>query len=175
MLNFKLLYCKAKMAAYLNGELSVEAKRKVGRYIDECPACYAEYLRQRELKRYLSVSVPSIGKPDSQQLTQIWLGIQTQLNQPVSQPNYLRYLTQVSVVGMLSLSVFFVLMMFDRGDVKAGVVLPAIPQVTEVANVTSTWSMETASATPTGTTTQHQDVSFTGITPDAALMLDKHN
>jgi predicted RNA-binding protein YlxR (DUF448 family) len=175
MLNFKLLYCKTRMVAYLNGELSVDAQRKVGRYIDECPACYAEYLRQRELKRYLSVSVPSIGKANPQQINQIWQGIQTQLQQPIQSPNYLRHIIQISVGGMLSICMLFVLMMFDRGDVRADVMLPAIPQVTEVANMTLTLSMETASATPTETAYSQQDSYFTGITPDAALMLDEHS
>lgn len=172
MLNFKLLYCKTKMVAYLNGELSVEAQRKVGQYIDECPACYAEYLRQRELKRYLSVSVPSVGKANPQQMNQIWLGIQAQIQQPVPPPNYWRYVMQVSVMTMLSITIFLGLIVVDRGEAQADVVLPAIPQVTEVANITSDLNMETASATPTGTAIDNADVSFTGITPDAALMQD---
>jgi hypothetical protein len=176
MLNFKLLYCKARMVAYIHGELPIEAHRKVSRYIDECPACYAEYVRQRELKRYLSVSVPAMGQTDAQQINHIWMGIQAQLHQSSPSPtHHLRYMVQVSVMAMLSISVFLMLMLFDNEGVQADVVLPAIPQVTEVANITSTWSMETASANPTVTSTDHQDVRFTGITPDAALMLDERS
>lgn len=175
MLNFKLLYCKTRMVAYLNGELSPEAHRKVSRYIDECPACYAEYVRQRELKRYLSISIPAIGQTNAHQINQMWLGVQSQLQQPAPPTRYLRYAMQVSVMAMLSVSIFLALMLFDRGDVRADVVLPAIPQVTEVANMTSAESMETASATPASKATENQDVSFTGITPDAALMLDEHS
>lgn len=67
------------MAAYINGDLSEGARRRIARYIDECPDCYNEYIRQRKLANELERKLPAFGRPDAQQLDRIWASIQGEL------------------------------------------------------------------------------------------------
>ncbi|MBC8170519.1 MAG: hypothetical protein H7X77_02565, partial [Anaerolineae bacterium] len=39
---FRIRYCKARMVAYVNGELPIAARRRMARYIEQYPECYAE-------------------------------------------------------------------------------------------------------------------------------------
>ena len=80
MFKFKLRYCKKRMTAFIHGELPPHVRRRIGRYIDECPDCYAEYLRQRELARDLERGLPSVGMPCVSQLDRIWAGVQAELS-----------------------------------------------------------------------------------------------
>ena len=79
MLKLKYRYCKARMAAYLNGEMSLASRRRMARYIDECPDCYAEYRRQLDVTRELESSVGGLGRPDRPQLRRIWSNVQTNI------------------------------------------------------------------------------------------------
>jgi hypothetical protein len=76
---FKYRYCRAKMVAYLHGELTPEARGRIARYIDGSPACYAEYLRQRDTVRELTWKIPLVGQPDKPQLDNIWSAIQAEM------------------------------------------------------------------------------------------------
>ncbi len=79
MFGFKVLYCKAKMAAYVNGETPLDVRRRIGRYIDEIPVCYALYRDHLQLQRDLTASLPSFGHPSTTQLDRVWAGIQDEL------------------------------------------------------------------------------------------------
>ncbi len=84
LFEFRYHYCKRRMVAYLNGELSPVARRRMARYIDECPACYAEYRRQRGLHEHLVASMPPFGAPSRNQLDRMWSGIQHEMYRPRS-------------------------------------------------------------------------------------------
>lgn len=76
---FRYRYCKAHMVAYLHGELSPQARRRINRMIERDPACYAEYLRQREIMRELEHGLPIFGQPDARTLKRMWGAIQQEL------------------------------------------------------------------------------------------------
>ncbi len=82
MIQFKVRYCKAHMARYVGGDLGAVARRRVARYIDECALCHREYLRQRELAQQLESKLPVLGRPEPQQLDQIWSSLETELGSP---------------------------------------------------------------------------------------------
>ena len=123
MLKFKLRYCKARMVAYLNGELSPGARRRVARYIDECPDCYAEYVRQRELQQELTHRLATFGQPRPVQLNRIWAAVQEEMQ--ASQPSrsnskhYLRY----SVVLLALLLVMFLPLTLLGNEVASSVMV----------------------------------------------------
>lgn len=79
MVNFKLRYCKSRMSAYIHGELSPQSRRRIARYIHECPQCYAEYTRQNQMARELRSELPGFGRPTRGQLDRIWAGIEAEI------------------------------------------------------------------------------------------------
>lgn len=95
----KRRYCRSNMVAYLNGELSLRARRRVARYIDSDDVCYVEYLRQRDLQRELTRRIPAIGQPEAGQLDRIWSAIQADLNPPRS-PATLSLRARYGLLGM---------------------------------------------------------------------------
>jgi anti-sigma factor RsiW len=76
---YKLWYCRARMLAYLRGEHPIGVRRRMARYIDESPACYAEYMRQRDTMRELTHKLPLVGQPDKAQLDRVWAAVQSEL------------------------------------------------------------------------------------------------
>lgn len=125
MFKLKYRYCKARMAAYLDGELSLDARRRVSRYIDECPDCYREYVRHRELRRELSYRMPLFGMPRTGQLERIWAGIQenVQNTSGYARPRYdIRY----SLVA-LALALAFLLPMALLGEDMAAAITVTQP------------------------------------------------
>lgn len=138
----RLRYCKANLAAYINGQLSPRARRRIARYIDIDAACYAEYVRQRELARELNHSLPYIGQPSQPQLDRIWGAIQAEISPitPTSSsssqrptPHYLqvtRANTRFGLVGIAcSLVMALPLMMGNSNFSALYVPTPPDPQV----------------------------------------------
>ncbi|GAB5491473.1 MAG: hypothetical protein Phog2KO_16880 [Phototrophicaceae bacterium] len=83
LLNYlKYRYVKVRMTAYLDGDLSLKARRFVARQIDENPLCYQEYIRAKQSKQELERTLPSFGKAEQSQLDNVWANIQAELNQP---------------------------------------------------------------------------------------------
>lgn len=116
-------YCKSRMVAFINGELPPKARRRVARYIDECPDCYAEYIHQRDLQRELKSRVPVIGLPEAGQLERIWGAVQIQMQQTAS-PRRWRY-------GFITAVVVIMLMMpllFTQPAVDASVATQPQPE-----------------------------------------------
>lgn len=72
-------YVKARMTAYINGELSQPARRYVARQIDSDAHCRAEYTRQQAIKEAVEYKLPAMGRPEKVQLDSMWANIQTQL------------------------------------------------------------------------------------------------
>lgn len=85
MIRFKYRYCKVHMARFVSGDLPEAARRRVGRYIDECEDCQREYLRQREFAEQLEQCLPAIGRPSSKRLDELWSSLQAELQTPVKQ------------------------------------------------------------------------------------------
>ncbi len=82
MIRFKYRYCKVHMARYISGDLSEAARRRVGRYIDECADCQREYMRHREFALKLERSLPMLGRPNRQRLDQLWSSLERELHTP---------------------------------------------------------------------------------------------
>jgi anti-sigma factor RsiW len=70
------------MVAYLNGELPERSRRRMARFIDTCPGCYREYLRQRDLKDDLTREMRRVGQPAPAQLERIWAAVEADLYTP---------------------------------------------------------------------------------------------
>ncbi len=91
---WKIRYCKTRMVAFINGDLPEKARRRVGRYIDDCPACYDEYILQRTALQEIKPALRGMGIPDARQLDRIWGKIQVEMTvdyrKPVGQPTRVR-------------------------------------------------------------------------------------
>ncbi|MCY3798695.1 MAG: hypothetical protein OXG84_12860 [Chloroflexi bacterium] len=90
MIGFKYRYCKVHMARYIGGDLSEAARRRVGRYIDECEDCHREYRRHREFALKLERSLPTLGRPNQQRLDQLWSSLERELQRPARNSMWLR-------------------------------------------------------------------------------------
>lgn len=79
-----ILLCKWRMVAYVNGELSPAFRRRMARYIEQYPSCYAEYRRQRELRLELTERIPVFGVSQSQNvnMTHLWRNIEREVAKP---------------------------------------------------------------------------------------------
>lgn len=84
MFRYKYWYCKARMTAYIHGELPPRSRQRMARFIDECPLCYREYQRQSARMRELQRGVPLLGRPDPARLDRIWAGVQAELARPTA-------------------------------------------------------------------------------------------
>lgn len=81
-----------KIIAYLHEELAPPLRQKVARHIDECVACYAYYVRQRDLARELEMRMSLVGHAKPTQLRRVWSSIQADMEQPRMQVRFrLRY------------------------------------------------------------------------------------
>lgn len=101
---FRIRYCRVHMAAYLEGTLSVTVRRRVAHLIDTDSACYAEYVRQREMRRELTASLPRVGKPSQTRLDALWTAIQADLmpnaQRRVIHPTLLPFRARYGFAGM---------------------------------------------------------------------------
>ncbi|MCA9913575.1 MAG: hypothetical protein KC496_09515 [Anaerolineae bacterium] len=75
-------YARARMAAYVNGELPPKTRRFVARIIDEDPRCYQAYRIQRQAQQELQRTLPLVGKPQAGQLDALWQQISTEMELP---------------------------------------------------------------------------------------------
>lgn len=85
MVRFKYRYCKVFMARFVSSDLSPAARRRVGRYIDECEDCQREYRRHREFARRLERNLPALGAPKAKRLDELWSSLQSELQAPAPQ------------------------------------------------------------------------------------------
>ena len=74
------------MARFVSGDLSDSVRRRVGRYINECEDCHAEFRRHREFALKLERNLPTLGRPDPQRLDQLWTALQLDLHAPGTRP-----------------------------------------------------------------------------------------
>jgi predicted anti-sigma-YlaC factor YlaD len=74
--------CQKHLVGYIHNELKPHLRRRVAYHLDDCPACYAVYGRQRELARELQLTIPLIGRGDTPRFDHVWASIQIEMNQP---------------------------------------------------------------------------------------------
>jgi anti-sigma factor RsiW len=104
MFRFTCRYCEARLTAFIHGELPLKARRRIARHLDECPTCYARYLRRRDLADELSRHIPRIGQPERGQLQRVWSGIQAEMT-PTPRALYLRRSPRYGLVTLVLLLV----------------------------------------------------------------------
>ena len=78
----KCRYTRARIPAFINQELPVNARRYVARHLDECPVCRAQYETQKTLRHTLMAEVPRLGQPANGALDMMWSRIATELQTP---------------------------------------------------------------------------------------------
>lgn len=147
MIAFRLRYCKRHMVAYINREVSPRIRSRISRYIDQSPACYAEYTRQRDTQRELIGGLSTMGRPSDQQLAQIWVGIERDMSQKSSMPKCGMGAFKLSY-GIVALAVLTVLVLplaLGGENVPTTVAQPVLAR--QVAEVT-TPNITEAVATP---------------------------
>jgi anti-sigma factor RsiW len=79
LLYLRTLYCKSRMVAYVNGELPPAARRRIARYIERYPTCYAEYVKQKDAARELNFRLPLVGQPDKPTMDRIWMAVSAEM------------------------------------------------------------------------------------------------
>jgi len=128
MFGFKYQYCKKRMVAYINGELDDRARRRVARYVDTCPRCYAEYQRQREIHRNLAADLPSFGRPQAAQLDRIWTAVKADLAAPSARRHPQPYLrVRYGVLMMLLITAMIFPLVFGSRSISQAAATPPTP------------------------------------------------
>src|SRR3990170_2279910 len=126
MFKFKYHYCKTRMTAFINDELPPRARRRIARYMDECPDCYAEYLRQRDLQHELMRNLPSFGRPRPAQLGHIWSAIQQNMRTRASQVRH-RYHARYGLSTLMLLLTLFLPLLVRHDSVSRVTVTQPMP------------------------------------------------
>lgn len=80
----KCRYARARIPAFINQELPINARRYVARHLDECPACRAQFEAQKTLRQTLMAEVPRLGQPTSSALENVWSRIAADLQAPAA-------------------------------------------------------------------------------------------
>lgn len=149
MIRFKYRFCKVHMARFISGDLSEAARRRVGRYIDECEDCQREYLRHREFAQKLEQSLPGLGRASPQRLDELWRSLQTELQRPEKQtlwfsdfasPQSMRF-----SYGMVMLVVSIALLMPMVIGFHASLSPVELPRLPQSSIIISTQSAQQAS------------------------------
>lgn len=116
------------MTTYVSGGLPVDIRRRIARYIDECPDCDAEYRRVRELSRELAALVPALGLPEKPQVNRIWGQIQQELTAPLPRR---RMFSSRYGLGMLLLALLLIVPFVYPNSYSAAV--PSQPPPVELS------------------------------------------
>lgn len=86
MWNFNCHYCRAHLQAYIDGELSPKARRRIAQHVDRCPTCYNAYILRRDFSRELQQTLPLVGQRGAPDFKQMWGAVQAELPRPAVQP-----------------------------------------------------------------------------------------
>jgi len=144
-----ILYCKSRMVAYVNGELSPKLRRRMAWYIEQYPECYAEYRRQRELRHELTSQLPVVGIPQAGQLQRLWRVIEGEVSKPTP---FITSLQQAMTYGLfVSALVWMVIMMTTLypSDGTTLVITPPTPDNAVLAVETSNPNRTAPAVSPT--------------------------
>ncbi|MGB1288479.1 MAG: anti-sigma factor family protein [Aggregatilineales bacterium] len=81
MLRLSCRYNQARMPAFVSGDLPVETRRFIARHMETCPACRAEYERQKAAARNFTREMPVFASPLESRLDTLWASIAQELKQ----------------------------------------------------------------------------------------------
>lgn len=80
--HLKQRYAKKRMTAFVHRELSTTSRRLVAREIDDNPARYKQYIKERDIAQELERRLPAFGKPEAQTLNRVWQQVQAEIAPP---------------------------------------------------------------------------------------------
>jgi len=121
MWNLNCHYCQAHLQAYIDGELSPKARRRVSQHLDRCPTCYNAYSQRRDFSRELQQAIPLVGQGGTPHFKQMWGAIQAELPQPQPRLYQARY-------GLVLLAFALMLIVpFTMGHRKISLTPPSPP------------------------------------------------
>lgn len=131
-------YVKARMMAYLDGDLPVKTRRFIARQIDENPLCYQDYIRAKQTRQELERTLPVFGTAESGQLDNLWANIQAELNQADTATPQVKHPYSYSLSYGVAMLVLAIIMLapfaIDAGRSGLSPVSHALPeQVAELA------------------------------------------
>jgi anti-sigma factor RsiW len=113
-------HCRGSLDAYLDGQLTPKARRRVAQHISRCETCYADYARRRDLRDELQRTMPLIGA-DQPDFKRMWHAIRVELPRDDRRRTQARY-GLAALMLMLSL-----LIPFTMGHRDIPMVLPSRP------------------------------------------------
>lgn len=86
----KCRYTRARIPAFINQELPINARRYVARHLDECAACRAQFEAQKSLRYTLMAEMPRLGQPATTTLENVWARVSADLKAPAEpKPSFL--------------------------------------------------------------------------------------
>jgi anti-sigma factor RsiW len=115
-------YHQAHLDAYLDGNLTPKARKRVAQHIGNCEACYAEYARRRDFRNELQRTLPLVGqRQNTIDFDQVWDAIRVELPLSTRRRTHARY-------GLVALMFMLVLMLpFTMGHRAIPMTLPPHP------------------------------------------------
>lgn len=134
---FHILYCKSRMVAYVNGELSPKLRSRMAQYIEHYPECYVEYRRQQDLRRELASSIPMMGIPQKGQLQRLWRVIEGEVAKPATLILSLPQIMTYSVASVALVWMVIVMTTLYPSDGTTLVITPPTPDNSVLAVKTS--------------------------------------
>lgn len=133
-----ILLCKWRMVAYINGELSPALQRRMARYIEQYPACYAEYRRQRELRFELIEHIPSFGMPSRAHIHRLWHNIERDVRRSsywsLSVSQWMMY---ICAVGMLLWTILLITTLHQSDGVSIIITPPTPDRIVHVVETSN--------------------------------------
>lgn len=144
-----ILYCKSRMVAYVNGELSPTLRRRMAWYIEKYPECYVEYRRQRELRHELTSQLPIIGVPQTGQLQRLWRVIEGEVAKPAT---FILSLPQIMTYSLIVITLGWMVILMTTlypSDGTTLVITPPTPDNAVLAVETSNPNRTAPAVSPT--------------------------
>lgn len=141
--------CREHLPGYFDRDLSPKLRAEVAEHLQNCDACYAASVQQRDLSRELARSLPTLGSPVSG-LDRIWSAVQADMAQPRREPELLEK-ARYSVVALIFI-IALLLPWTVRGHRLA---LPPPP----------TPAISTPKGTPVGVAFAPYTITFSSLTP----------
>lgn len=163
MFDLKFRFVKARMNAYVNGELSPPLRRYIARQIDQDMRCYREYRRHRTIKENFEHQLAFIPKPTHERVDAMWTNIQHGLTSPAPHhlaPNLFSIVT-CGVATFLLVMVFIIPLNWRSlgRSLESSILVPSQPAPHQIA------LMATPTARASGITihiTQTEDANLPG-------------
>jgi hypothetical protein len=117
-------HCGRHLDAYLDGQLSPKARRRVAQHLSRCETCYADYARRRDLRNELQNTLPLIGTLDQRaDFTRMWHSIRTEL----PRGDRRRYQLQARYGLVVAMLLIMLLVPFTMGHRDLPILLPSRP------------------------------------------------